>query len=110
MIWATVRYAHAGMRGDEVSVHGQAGMPLAASQSSDAGGRLRPGSWLALGAYCVEAGIISTAAGAWASAGFSGSLRAVVWIGVTVALAAAAAWLAEPTVAALGRYLRGNRG
>jgi hypothetical protein len=93
-----------------VSVHGQAGMPLAASRPSDTGGRCRPGNWLLLGAYCVEAGIISTAAGAWASAGFSGSLRAVVWIGVTAALAVAAAWLAEPTVAALGRCLRRNRG
>jgi hypothetical protein len=93
-----------------VSVHGQAGVPLAASRSSDTDGRHRPGSGLALGAYCIEAGVTSTAAGAWASAGFSGSVRAVVWIGVTAMLAAVAAWLAEPAVTALGRCLRGNRG
>jgi hypothetical protein len=91
-----------------VSAHGQAGVPPAASQCSDADERHRPGGGLALGAYCVEAGVTSTAAGAWVSAGFSGSLRAVVWIGVTATLAAAAAWLAEPTVTALSRFLRGN--
>jgi hypothetical protein len=103
-------YAHAEMRGDEVSAHGQAGMPLAARQSADANGQHRPGRGLALGAYCVEAGITSTAAGAWASSGFSGSLRAAVWIGVTAALAVAAAWLAEPAVTAMSRCLRGKRG
>lgn len=107
---ATVRYAHAVMGGDEVSINRQAGMSLAAGKSSPPGGRRWPGSRLALGAYCVEAGIASTAVGAWASAGFSGSLRAVVWIGVTAVLAAATAWLAEPTVAVLDRCLRGNRG
>jgi hypothetical protein len=107
---ATVRYAHAGMGGDEVSIHRQAGMPLPASQSSDPKGRRWPGNRLALGAYCVEAGITSTAAGAWASSGFSGSLRAVAWIGVTALLAAAAAWLAEPAATALDHCLRGNRG
>jgi hypothetical protein len=96
------------MRGDEVRAHGQAGVPLAASQASDVG-RRRPGSGLALGTYCVEAGITSTAAGAWASAGFSGALRASVWIGVTAVLALAAAWLAEPATTALDRCLRGNR-
>jgi hypothetical protein len=92
-----------------VSVFGQAGMPLAASQSSDADGRHWPGRGLAFGAYCVEAGVTSTAAGAWASAGFPGSLRAVVWVGVTAVLAVAAAWLAEPAVTALDRCLRANR-
>lgn len=98
------------MRGDEVSVHGQAGKPLSASRSSDADGRRPRGSGLALGAYCVESGITSAAAGAWASAGLPGSLRAVVWIGVTAAVAAAAAWLAEPAVTALGRRMRGYWG
>jgi hypothetical protein len=97
------------MRGDEVSAHGQAEMPLAANRSSDADDRHRRGSRLALGAYCVEAGITSTAAGAWASSGFSGSLRAVVWIGVTTVLAAAAAWLAEPAISGMSHCLRGKR-
>ena len=91
-----------------MSAYRQAGMPLAASQASDVG-RRRPGSRLALGTYCVEAGITSTAAGAWASAGFSGSLRAAVWIGVTAVLALAAAWLAEPAVTVLDRCLRDCR-
>ena len=59
-----------------------------------------------LGAYCVEAGIISTAAGAWASSGLSGSSRAFVWIGVAGVLAAAAVWLAEPALSVLGRCLQ----
>jgi hypothetical protein len=96
------------MRGDEVSAYRQTGMPLATSQASDTG-RRRPGGGLALGTYCVEAGITSTAAGAWASAGFSGSLRAAVWIGVTAVLALAAAWLAEPAVTVLDRCLRDCR-
>lgn len=93
-----------------MSVHGQAGVPLATSRSSDTDRRHRPSSGLVLGAYCIEAGVTSTAAGAWASVGFSGSLRAIVWIGVTAVLAATAAWLAEPAVTALSRCLRGNRG
>lgn len=92
-----------------MSAHGQAGMPLTAVRASDVSRRRRPGSRLALGTYCVEAGITSTAAGAWASAGLSGSLRATVWIGVTAVLALAAAWLAEPAVTVLDRCLRGNR-
>jgi hypothetical protein len=92
-----------------VSTHGQAKVPLAASKPSGPGGRQWPGRGLVGGAYCVEAGITATAAGAWASSGFSGSLRAVVWIGVTTALAAAAAWLAEPVVAALGQCAGGSR-
>jgi hypothetical protein len=92
-----------------VSVHGQAGVPLATSRSSDTEGRHRPSSGLAFGAYCIEAGVTSTAAGAWASTGFSGSVRAVVWIGVTAVLAAAAAWLADPAITVLDRCLRGNR-
>lgn len=92
-----------------MSAFGQAGMPLPASQSSDADRRHRPGRGLALGAYCVEAGVASTAAGAWASAAFPGSLRIVVWVGVTAVLAVAAAWLVEPAVTALDRCLQGNR-
>jgi hypothetical protein len=92
-----------------VRAHGHAGMPLAAIRASDATRWRRPGSGLALGTYCVEAGITSTAAGAWVSAGFSGSLRAAVWIGVTAVLALAAVWLAEPAVTALDRCLRDNR-
>ena len=86
-----------------MSAREQAEMPLAASQPSDVSVRQWPGSGLALGAYCVEAGITSTAAGAWASSGFSGSSRALVWIGVTTVLAAAAGWLAEPALTVLGR-------
>jgi hypothetical protein len=91
-----------------VSAHGRAGMPLAASRPS--GERQWPRRGLVRGAYCVEAGITATAAGAWVSSGFSGPLRAVVWIGVTAALAVTAAWLAEPAVTALSRCLRGMRG
>lgn len=90
-----------------MTAHGQAGMPLAASQASDVGRPRRPGSGLVLGTYCVEAGITSTAAGAWASSGLSGSLRAAVWIGVTAVLALTAAWLAESAVTVLDRCLRG---
>jgi hypothetical protein len=92
-----------------VSAHGQARVRLTASQPSETSGRQRSRSGLARGAYCVEAGITSTAAGAWASLEFSGPLKAVVWIGVTAALAAAAVWLAEPAVAVLDRCLPGTR-
>ena len=91
-----------------MSTHGRAEVRLAASRPSGASGW--PGRGLVRGAYCVEAGITATAAGAWASSGFSGSLRAVVWIGVAAALAAAATWLAEPAVTALDHCVRGNRG
>lgn len=74
---------------------------------------LNPGvRWNRLGVavYGVEAGIVSTAIGGWASSGSSGSSRLVVWISVTAALAIGAAWLAEPTVILLTRYLQDRRG
>jgi hypothetical protein len=92
-----------------MSTHGRAKVPQVAGRPSGAGGRRWPGRGLVRGAYCVEAGITATAAGAWASSEFSGSLRAVVWIGVTTALAAIATWLAEPAVTALGHCAAGNR-
>src|ERR1700742_1384489 len=53
---------------------------------------------LAFGIYCAEAGVVATAAGAWATVSLSGPLRAAVWAGVTAALALGAAWLSRPAV------------
>jgi hypothetical protein len=61
---------------------------------------------LALVTYWVEAGVASTAAGAWASAAVPGRWRVPVWAGVTTVLAAAALWVAEPAIALLSRYFR----
>lgn len=79
---------------------------LAASEPLTASRPQRPRNRLVLGTYCVEAGIASTAVGAWASSGLSGSPRAAAWIGVTAILVVAAAWLAEPTVSLLTQYLQ----
>lgn len=79
------------------------GLGKAAYQHADLGVR-----WNRLGiaVYGVEVGTVSTAVGGWASSGSSGSSRLVVWISVTAALAIGAAWLAEPTVTLLTRYLQ----
>lgn len=64
---------------------------------------------LTLVTYWAEAGIASTAAGAWASTALSGRLRILVWVGVTTLLAAAAIWFAEPVIGLLGRGYRAGR-
>ena len=89
-----------------MTTHGQAEAPLTADLSSNVGARQRRGSGLALCAYSIEAGISSTAVGAWASSGLSGLLRAIVWGGLTTVLGIVAVCLAEPAVKALDRGLR----
>jgi hypothetical protein len=89
-----------------VTTHGQAEVSLAADLSSNAGARQRHGSGLALCAYSIEAGISSTAVGAWASSGLSGLLRAAVWGGVTTVLGIVAVCLAGPAIKVLDRCFR----
>lgn len=64
---------------------------------------------LGLVTYWAEAGIASTAAGAWASAVFSGRARFLVWMGVSATLAAIAILFAGPAVSFLGRCYRMGR-
>lgn len=59
---------------------------------------------LAVVSYWIEAGIATTAAGAWATKTLSGTARTAVWIGVTAVLAVGAMWLAEPSISVLSRY------
>jgi hypothetical protein len=66
-------------------------------------------SGLALVTYWVEAGVVSTAAGAWASTAFPRSLRILIWAGVTTLLAAAAIWAGEPAIAFLSRHYEAAR-
>ncbi len=77
--------------------------PSAASRPAQEG---RPRDGLAMVTYWIEAGVVSTAAGAWAATALSGQLRILVWAGVTAALAAAAIWAAEPAIALLDRCYR----
>jgi hypothetical protein len=58
---------------------------------------------LALVTYWVDAGVVSTAAGAWTSTAFSGRLRILVWVGVTALLTTVAIWAAESATAFLSR-------
>src|SRR5690349_11978513 len=64
---------------------------------------------LALVTYWVEAGVASTAAGAWASTTVPGRFRILVWVGVTAVLTAVALWGAEPAIAFLSRHFRAAR-
>jgi hypothetical protein len=61
---------------------------------------------LALVTYWAEAGIASTAAGAWASTALSGRVRILVWAGITTLLAAVAILFAGPAVGFLSRCYR----
>ena len=64
---------------------------------------------LALVTYWAEAGIASTAIGAWASTELSGRVRILVWAGITTVLAAVAIWFADPAVGFLSRCYRTSR-
>ena len=89
-----------------MTTHGKAEVPLAADLPSNAGTRQWHGGGLALCAYSIEAGISSTAVGAWASSGLSGPLRAAAWGGLTTLLGVVAVCLAEPAIYVLDRCLR----
>lgn len=92
---------------DEVSANRAAGVPITEpSVASHPAQERRPRDGLAMVTYWIEAGVVSTAAGAWAATPFSGLLRILVWGGVTAVLAAAAIWAAEPAIALLDRCYR----
>lgn len=82
----------------------QAGTSLTSPDASvEANRPVRRRGGLALVTYWVEAGVISTAAGAWASTALPGRWRIAGWVGVTTILAAAAIWFAEPVLGFLSR-------
>jgi hypothetical protein len=82
-------------------------MPLSAPDVSSQADQLESHRHvLPLVAYGLGAGIVTTAAGLWASSGLRGGPQIVVWIGVTAALAIGAVWLAKPTVSFLARRSR----
>lgn len=56
--------------------------------------------------YGLGAGIVTTAAGMWASSGLHGTPQLAAWIGVTAVLAIGAVWLAKPAVSLLVRCSR----
>lgn len=60
--------------------------------------------------YWAEAGVASTAVGAWASVAFSGHGRILVWMGITTALAAIAILFARPAISFLSHCYRMGRG
>lgn len=80
-----------------------------AVQSASPPGLSRPRNGLAFGIYCAEAGVVATAAGAWAAVSLSGPLRAAVWTSVTALLAVGAVWLSRPAVTVLSHCLPKNR-
>ena len=93
-----------------MSANKQSGVSLTTPDTdvrTDRSGRRHDG--LALVTYWAEAGIASTAAGAWASTALSGRLRILVWVGVTTVLAVAAIWFAEPVIGLLSRGYRAGR-
>jgi hypothetical protein len=90
--------------GYEVSVNRTSGIPVTEPSTAPhlaQAGRRRTG--LAIVTYWVEAGVISTAAGAWAATVLSGQLRILLWAGVTTVLAVAAILVADPAIALLAR-------
>jgi hypothetical protein len=66
-------------------------------------------SGLAYALYGISAGIGTTALGAWGASGITGGARIVVWVTVTAALSAGAAWIAVPVIALWTRPLRNQR-
>jgi hypothetical protein len=58
---------------------------------------------LALAVYWGEAGITSTAIGAWVASSLSGVTRVAVWISLTAVLDVGAVQLTERAVGVLGR-------
>lgn len=83
----------------------KSGVPLASSngvQRPSRAERRRDG--LVLVTYWLEAGAVSTAAGAWASTAVSGRWRIIAWAGVTTALAVAAIVVAGPVVAFISHH------
>lgn len=99
--------------GDEIATPGHGTLiPSPRALEKTTNRHADPGVWwnrLGIAVYGAETGIVSTAVGGWASSGSSGSSRLVMWISVTAALAIGAAWLAEPTVSLLTRYLLQDR-
>jgi hypothetical protein len=59
--------------------------------------------------YWIETGVVSTAAGAWATTALSGRVRILVWAAVTAALTVAAIFAAEPVIALLSRCYRATQ-
>lgn len=90
-----------------VSANKNAEVPLSAPDvSSQADPLSSHRHVLPLVAYGLGAGIVTTAAGLWASSGLHGTPQIAVWIGVTAVLASGAVWLAKPTVNFLARRFR----
>ena len=79
-----------------MSANKHPGVCLTSPDATEPGGRAdRRRDRLALVTYWAEAGIASTAVGAWASTEFSGRVRILVWAGITAVLAAVAIWFAD---------------
>jgi hypothetical protein len=87
-----------------VSANKQGGISLAPPDTGQASGQAeRRRDRLALVTYWAEAGIASTAAGAWASTAFSGRSRILACAGITTFLVAIAIGLTGPAVSFLSR-------
>jgi hypothetical protein len=90
-----------------VSANKNAEVPLSAPDvSSQADSFSSRRHVLPLVAYGLGAGIVTTAAGLWASSGLHGTPQIAVWIGVTAVLAIGAVWLVKPAVSFLARRFR----
>jgi hypothetical protein len=90
-----------------VSVNKDTDVPLSASGASpSADPPLSRRHVLPLITYGLGTGIVTTAAGLWASSGLSGTLQMIVWVGVTAVLAVGAVCLSGSAVSLLARCYR----